>query len=241
MPQNIYDTPTFFSGYSQLPRSVHGLDGAPEWPTLREMVGDVTNAQIIDLGCGFGWFCRWAAEAGASSVHGIDLSSNMLSRAREATTDSRITYECSDLETIVLEKSKYDVAYSSLVLHYFPDIKPFLAEVRKSLKANGRFVFSIEHPITTAPESAEWKWDGDGKVYWPLNQYMDEGERITEWLAPGVRKYHRTVETYLTSLIEAGFLITGLRESWSGMEVKKSSEKGEFHRPYFLLISTRVA
>ncbi|UUZ91779.1 hypothetical protein LJK87_40755 [Paenibacillus sp. P25] len=33
MTQNIYDNDEFFQGYSQLNRSVHGLDGAPEWPT----------------------------------------------------------------------------------------------------------------------------------------------------------------------------------------------------------------
>jgi hypothetical protein len=31
MTQNIYDNEEFFAGYSRLPRSVEGLDGAPEW------------------------------------------------------------------------------------------------------------------------------------------------------------------------------------------------------------------
>lgn len=35
MSQNIYDDPDFLEGYSQLPRSVKGLAGAPEWPTLQ--------------------------------------------------------------------------------------------------------------------------------------------------------------------------------------------------------------
>ncbi len=30
MAQNIYDRDDFFTAYSQLPRSVHGLEGAPE-------------------------------------------------------------------------------------------------------------------------------------------------------------------------------------------------------------------
>ncbi len=34
MAQNIYDNPAFFEGYAQLPRSVQGLDGAPEWRFL---------------------------------------------------------------------------------------------------------------------------------------------------------------------------------------------------------------
>ena len=59
MTQNIYDDPAFFAGYSRLNRSVAGLDGAPEWPALQAMLPDLRRASVVDLGCGFGWFCRW--------------------------------------------------------------------------------------------------------------------------------------------------------------------------------------
>ena len=42
MTQNIYDDPQFFEGYGRLPRSVAGLDGAPEWPALRALLPDLT-------------------------------------------------------------------------------------------------------------------------------------------------------------------------------------------------------
>jgi hypothetical protein len=35
MTQNIYDNDEFFAGCGRLPRSVEGLEGAPEWPALR--------------------------------------------------------------------------------------------------------------------------------------------------------------------------------------------------------------
>ncbi len=38
MSQNIYDDPEFFAGYATLDRSVKGLDGAPEWPTIQAML-----------------------------------------------------------------------------------------------------------------------------------------------------------------------------------------------------------
>ncbi len=41
MSQNIYDNQTFFDGYAQLSRSVQGLDGAPEWPTIRSILPDL--------------------------------------------------------------------------------------------------------------------------------------------------------------------------------------------------------
>src|SRR5205085_9964966 len=81
MTQNIYDDAGFFAGYSALPRSIHGLDGAPEWPTLRALLPDLNGLRVLDLGCGFGWFCRYARGAGAASVTGYDVSERMLARA----------------------------------------------------------------------------------------------------------------------------------------------------------------
>ncbi|UPG74176.1 hypothetical protein MVG78_08660 [Roseomonas gilardii subsp. gilardii] len=66
MAQNIYDDPEFFRGYSRLDRSVHGLDGAPERPAIQAMLPDLRGRRVVDLGCGFGWFARWAAEQGAA-------------------------------------------------------------------------------------------------------------------------------------------------------------------------------
>ena len=50
MAQNIYDNPEFFAGYSQLPRQVDGLGGAPEWPAIKAMLPDLTAKRVVDLG-----------------------------------------------------------------------------------------------------------------------------------------------------------------------------------------------
>jgi len=82
--QNIYDNPEFFAGYSQLRRSREGLDGMPEWPTLRAMLPAIKGLRVVDLGCGFGWFCRWAREQGAATVLGLDQLSPGRSRDRRS-------------------------------------------------------------------------------------------------------------------------------------------------------------
>ena len=46
----IYDRPSFFNSYLELPRSRKGLDGAPEWPTLRNMVGSLDGQAVLDAG-----------------------------------------------------------------------------------------------------------------------------------------------------------------------------------------------
>src|ERR1700704_6663157 len=114
MTQNISDDPRFFEGYGRLPRSVEGLDGAPEWPALRALLPDLRGSRVLDLGCGYGWFCRWARAQGATDVFGIDVSERMLERARRETHDTAVTYLRADLETVALERARYDVAYSSL-------------------------------------------------------------------------------------------------------------------------------
>jgi ubiquinone/menaquinone biosynthesis C-methylase UbiE len=100
MTQNIYDDESFFKGYSQLPRSIHGLDGAPEWHSLRALLPKIEGLRVLDLGCGFGWFCRWAREHKAASVVGIDVSERMLARAIAETADPAISYHKADLECV---------------------------------------------------------------------------------------------------------------------------------------------
>ena len=102
MTQNIYDDEDFFREYSLLPRSVAGLDAAPEWPALRALLPDLDGLTVVDLGCGFGWFCRWVREQGAASVLGIDTSEKMLARAIAATGDPAMTYTRADMEWLEL-------------------------------------------------------------------------------------------------------------------------------------------
>lgn len=239
MSQNIYDDPRFFAGYSSLPRSLGGLDAAPEWPVLREMVGDVTDLRIVDLGCGFGWFCRWARENGAAKVRGLDISDNMLAKARAMSSDDAITYERADLATVTLPPARFDLVYSSLALHYIEGAARLLGQVHACLAPRGRFVFSTEHPIFMASRKAGWRTDADGHRTWPVDSYLDEGARTTEWFTPGVIKYHRTLATTLNLLIGAGFTIARVEEFGpSAEQIAAHPELAkERERPMFLLVS----
>src|SRR5262249_27700624 len=142
MPQNIYDDPAFFAGYSQLLRSREGLAGAPEWPTLRSMLPPLEGARVLDLGCGFGAFARWARAVGAASVLGVDRSENMLARARIQTPDPGVTYVMADIEHLALPEASFDLVYSALALHYIEDFGAVCVTIRRLLEPGGRLVFS---------------------------------------------------------------------------------------------------
>ncbi|OZG74664.1 SAM-dependent methyltransferase [Hahella sp. CCB-MM4] len=241
MTQNIYDTPSFFEGYSQLPRSVAGFDGAPEWPSIRSLIPDLKDRRIADLGCGFGWFCRWAREQGASEAFGVDVSQNMLSRAKEMTSDPEIHYEQADLEKVSLAESSYDLVYSSLTFHYLEDLEGLVAKIHRALKPGGWLVFSAEHPVFTAPSNPGWTQLDDHQNLWPVNQYLVEGPRITNWLADGVTKQHRTLGTYVNMLLRQGLMLRHLEE-WkpTAEQIEQQPElKVELERPMFFIAAAQ--
>jgi len=239
--QNIYDDPEFFSGYSRLPRQTLGLAGAPEWPAVLKMVPDLSGKRVLDLGCGFGWFARWAREHGAASVLGLDLSANMIARARADTDDPAIEYRTADLEEIELEEASFDFAFSSLAFHYVEDFARLVRRVHRALTAHAHFVFTIEHPIYMAAAHPRWFTDEEGRKTWPVNRYSIEGERRTDWLAKGVLKHHRTIGTTVNTLIRSGFAIRELVEfAPTAEQIAENSDLAEeLERPMMLLVAAQ--
>ncbi len=239
MTQNIYDEPEFFARYSRIPRQLLGLDGAPEWPVAQAMLPDLRGARVLDLGCGFGWFSRWASERGAASVLALDVSRRMIEQAKAMTESAVIAYQIADLETAGFPEAAFDVAYSSLALHYVEDFARLVRAIRDALRPQGRFVFTIEHPIYMAAENPGWITDPQGRKTWPVSGYAREGRRATDWLAKGVIKYHRTLATTLKTLIEAGFAIRDIAEFAPTRDqiAARPDLAEEVERPMILILS----
>lgn len=248
MTQNIYDTAEFFERYSKYPRAIDGLSGASEWPRLREMLpATLSRKRVLDLGCGDGWFCRWAQTQGASRVDGVDASHNMLDRAAKLTARGSgvghvVTYRQADLEEIDLSPSAYDVVFSGLAIHYVENLSSLLERVHQALLPGGHFVFSVEHPVFTAPPQPGFLEREDGSKHWVLDHYFNEGRREVNWLVQGVQKQHRTLGTLMTMLLGAGFELAALDE-WG-----RTDDGGREHPawpneegvcPRFLLIGAR--
>ncbi|OHX41430.1 class I SAM-dependent methyltransferase [Cytobacillus oceanisediminis] len=240
MKQNKYDDPNFFSAYEQMPRSVKGLEAAGEWHVLKELMPELRNKSVLDLGCGFGWHCRFALEQQASSVVGVDISEKMLQKAREKTDDPLISYIKMPIEDINFSDSQFDVVISSLAFHYIKSFEAICKKVYDCLKPGGTFVFSVEHPIFTSRNEQDWYYDDQGeRLHWPVDKYQDEGVRETSFLTENVVKYHRTISTYINDLIGAGFSLRAVKEPMPSDEMLKSIPEMEYEnrRPMFLMIS----
>jgi len=113
--------------------------------------------------------------------------------------------------------------------------------VHRTLVAGGILVFSVEHPIVTAPARHGWSTEGAGRKAWPVNGYLDEGARSTDWLSKGVIKQRRTLATYINLLPGLAFTLTRVEE-WgpSAQQIVAQPKLADEHeRPPFLLIAAR--
>lgn len=240
MLQNKYDDTNFFSAYEKMPRSIKGLEGAGEWHVLQALLPDLQQKSVLDLGCGFGWHCRYAREQLASSVIGVDISENMLQKARELTDDPLITYIKMPIEDINFSEAQFDVVISSLAFHYVESFEDICNKVFSYLKAHGTFIFSVEHPIFTSRAEQDWFYDDKrNRLHWAVDNYQDEGVRKTSFLTDNVIKYHRTLSTYINGLINAGFNIRAIKEPIPSEDMLQNNPelKDELRRPMFLIIS----
>ena len=214
MGENKYDDLVFFDKYSRMARSRQGLSGAGEWKTLEKLLPDFAGKRVLDLGCGYGWHCRYAAEHGAASVVGVDCSERMLAVAREKTADlPQVTYVKEAMEDVDFSPESFDVVLSSLAFHYVEDFPALREKIRRWLVPGGDFVFSVEHPIFTARGDQDWLYGPGGEIdCFPVDNYFFEGRRRAVFLGEPVTKYHRTLTTYLDGLLTGGFALRRVAE-----------------------------
>ena len=239
MKENKYDDPEFFKEYKQMARSTGGLQAAGEWPEFQRMIPDLQGKRVLDLGCGFGWHCRYAVEKGAKAVAGVDLSEKMLQEARTKTDSPLIEYVRMAIEDIDYPEDSFDVVISSLVFHYIESFADICRKVNRCLAHVGEFVFSVEHPVFTAQGNQEWYCDNAGKpLHWPVDHYFTEGRREAIFLGKEVTKYHRTLTTYINTLLEYGFEVIKLVEPKPAAHLmNEPGMKDELRRPMMLLIA----
>lgn len=241
MKENKYDNDIFFKKYSQMDRSRKGLEGAGEWQTLKALLPDFKGKRLLDLGCGYGWHCIYAMEQGAVSALGVDISEKMLQVAREKTVFSQVDYRCCAMEDLDVPCGSFDVALSSLAFHYVDQYPLIVDKVRESLVSGGNFVFSVEHPVFTAYGTQDWYYGENHEIlHFPVDNYYYEGKRKAVFLGEEVVKYHRTLTTYLNTLLTHGFSIEQIVEPQppeAMMDVP--GMKDEMRRPMMLIVSAR--
>lgn len=235
---NEYDNEKFFEEYAKMPRSKGGLNAAGEWHQLKPLFPPLQGKKVLDLGCGYGWHCRFAAEQGAVQVLGLDLSQKMIEEAKKRSTKYQIEYSVCGIEAYEYPANIWDCVVSNLALHYIENIEDIFQKVHRTLKPNGVFLFNIEHPIFTAGVGQDWIYSNEGNPqYWPLDNYFYPGERNTHFLGCDVTKQHHTLTQILMGLLKNDFELKAVEEARPPKEMMNiPGMKDELRRPMMLLV-----
>ena len=242
-PQNIYDDPDFFAGYSHLERFEEEWGAAFEHAAFLALLPELSERRVLDLGCGAGQLTVHLAAAGAAEVIGLDISERMLERARAHRAHPRVTYVREPMETADFSAGRFDLVVSSLAFHYVEDYAGLMQRITQWLAPGGTLVFSTEHPVFLARSTDDgWVRDADGQpAAWAIDRYGDEGMREEHWFRAGVRKHHRMLSTLLNALTDARLSIERV------VEPMPTTEQLRYHpdwmyerkRPIFLLVRGR--
>ena len=236
-----YDNETFFSQYAQMSRSREGLKAAGEWHQLKPLFPPLEGKCVLDLGCGYGWHCRFCKEQGAAQILGIDSSQRMIEEARRRDGENGISYRVCGVEEYEFPESAWDLVVSNLVLHYIQNLDYVFEQVWKTLREDGIFLFNIEHPVFTAGVGQDWIYTEDGKPrFWPVDDYFVPGKRNTSFLGCQVEKYHHTLTQILGGLLRQGFVLEAVEEAQPPEEMRKlPGMEQEMRRPMMLLVKAR--
>ena len=172
-------------------------------------LGDVSGKSAIDIGCGEGRFSRILSELGAT-VTGIDLTEPFIERARSLSTGE--TYLLGNAETLQdIDNDTYDIAVSYIVLVDLQDYRSAINAAFRVLRPGGRLVVCNIHPMRSCVEGG-WIKQGDAKLFYPVDNYTDEGPREFNWFGRKFVNMHFTLSSYIGTFLDAGFILRAFHE-----------------------------
>jgi ubiquinone/menaquinone biosynthesis C-methylase UbiE len=116
-------------------------------------------------------------------------------------------------------EAEFDIVLSNLVLLNVPCLDDSINEFYRVLKVEGVLVFSIVHPAFNFYGPGSWQMGEKNPdtnrregIYFKVDRYFEEKEYERYWktkqgetFPEPISFFHRTLSTYLNSLVRAGF------------------------------------
>lgn len=172
------------------------------------LLGDLSDKRVLEIGCGNGRSLKYAADAGATDLWGLDLSAGQIKHARDFLTAHEIhaTLICSPMENECgLPTDYFDIVYSVYGIGWTTNLDKTLKQAYSYLKKGGIFVFGWSHPIHKCV-SVE-----NGRLIFS-NSYFNEEWYRADLGGSKIMLANRMISTYLNALADNGFIIEKLVE-----------------------------
>ncbi len=196
-----------------------------EKPAIRAVFGDLSNKKILNIGCGSAVDTQWLVENGSKDVTGIDLSAGLIAIGQKKFPD--LDLRVMDMEALEFADESFDLAVSSLAIHYLDNWTTALKEAHRVLRRGGRYVFSCNHPVAGAVSysnsgnhrnglmgksknivTGEVKYFGD---YMKINN-LGVGKTMMPIGGLEVTTYTQTFSNMVRYIVDSGFTIESVVE-----------------------------
>lgn len=216
-------------------------------PNLLRIVAPQVTMNLLDIGCGEGYFTRLFEKAGAHTV-GTDISKELIAKAQKKS--SAEYYVAAAHALTCANDAQFEVVTAVLTLQNMERIEPVFKEVARVLKPHGRFVFVLNHPAFRVPKRSSWGWDTEAQMqYRRIDAYLSAfSEKIN--MTPGgeptyTYSFHRSLQDYMKAARGSGFAFTRLEE-WVSHRVSErgprqgAEDKARKEIPLFLAIEASI-
>jgi len=203
-----------YLAHSERPNSWNNLY---ERPYMLSKILSLQDKNVLDIGCGSGFYTKRALEMGAHST-AIDASKVIINRLSSSMKSPKLRLICADITKPLsfLESESFDCVICSLILHYIEDWKPLLSELYRVMRKSGELIISTHHPF------ADY-------LFLHKSSYF-ENRLIEDTWGRGdqsfkVHYYTRTLTDILRPIIESQFSIKSIEEPLPTERIKEASPK----------------
>ena len=163
-----------------------------EAKALREILSEVDFNSCLEIGCGTGKNTEWLVTK-AKRITAVDLSKEMLSKAREKINSDKVQFLQTDItKSWVFTKEKFDLVTFSLVLEHIENLDHIFNEAAKVLIPGGYIYIGELHPFK--------QYNGTKARY-----ESNEGLQILDC-------YNHNISDFIQSAKRSGFEIENINE-----------------------------
>lgn len=194
-------------------------------PAVLSLLPALENRDVLDAGCGSGWYAEYLAAQGAR-VTAIDLTQAFVEMTQARVGERARVLQADLSQPLEFADGAFDLVVCPLVLHYLKDWLPTLREFHRVLRTVGVLVFSTHHPFM------DWKLF-DTEDYFAVELLRDE------WDVGKVDYYRRPLTVISSDVETAGFCIERLLEPQPTEEFRRANPETHemlMKNPWFLAV-----
>lgn len=155
-----FDVKTGYRAWSETYDSGPNILIDAEEPIIKSILKDIPKGQTLDASCGTGRYAAFLHSLGYS-VTGVDLSSEMLEKAKVRNRD--INFIQGDLSALPFDGSEFDLTICALAIAHYPDIIKIVSELKRVTRPGGNVIISDIHPWLIALGAQADFYDKDNK------------------------------------------------------------------------------